>query len=166
MCNEHSNKEAGREESPRQEVHREKDAISPKKPVVIEDQEDNNTTEKSRTGSLHINDCKLNGSIKNVSEIKEGDAEIDGIVLDPEDGSTDIQETILNEVKIQENIIITNSGGETGRVSTLTIREALIYKKLTKSDLFSSNGLRFPGKEVREKLLPHISAPALLEKNI
>lgn len=54
--------------------------------------------------------------------------------------------------------------GETGRVSTLTIREVLIYKKLTKSDLFSANGLWFPGKEVREKLLPHISAPALGEK--
>lgn len=50
------------------------------------------------------------GSINNVSEIKKGDEESDGIVLDPEDGTTDIQEIILNEVKIQENIIITNSG--------------------------------------------------------
>lgn len=63
MCNEHSNKEAGREESPRQEVHREKDTMAPKKTEVIEDQEENNTTEKSRTGSLHINDCKLSTSL-------------------------------------------------------------------------------------------------------
>lgn len=54
--------------------------------------------------------------------------------------------------------------GETGRVSTLIIREALIYKKLTKSNLISANGLQIPGEEVREKLLPHISALALGEK--
>ncbi|KAK6780316.1 hypothetical protein RDI58_022500 [Solanum bulbocastanum] len=45
----------------------------------------------------------------------------------------------------------------------LTIREAMIYKKLTKSSLTrSANGLQLPGKEVREKLLPHISAPVAL----
>lgn len=40
----------------------------------------------------------------------------------------------------------------------------MIYKKLTKSDLISANGLQIPGEEVREKLLPHISALALGEK--
>lgn len=50
------------------------------------------------------------GSIKNKCEIKEGDEESNGIVQDPEDGTTDIQEIILNEVKIDENIMVTNSG--------------------------------------------------------
>ena len=55
--------------------------------------------------------------------------------------------------------------GKVGHFSTLTTREALIYKKLTKSDLNrSANGLQLPGKEVREKLLPHIFAlTALVE---
>ncbi|MCD7466955.1 hypothetical protein HAX54_004061 [Datura stramonium] len=139
-----------------------------------------NTTEESTTG----------GPIKYVSEMKEGDQESYALVLEPEDGTVDIQGIILNEVKgtvdiqgiilnevkIEENIIITNdyersdqtlqltnSGGKTGGVSILTNREALISKKLTKSDLTSANGLQLPGKEVRKKLLPHISAPALGE---
>ncbi|KAH0639709.1 hypothetical protein KY285_036295 [Solanum tuberosum] len=72
--------------------------MAPKKTEVIEDQEDNSTP---RTVSLHINDCKLSGFIKNVCEMKECDEESDGIVLDPEDRTTDI----LNEKSDQ----LTNS---------------------------------------------------------
>ncbi|KAK6780320.1 hypothetical protein RDI58_022504 [Solanum bulbocastanum] len=103
--------------------------MASRKTKVIEDQEDNSTIKKLRTGSLHINDCKLSGSIKNVCEMKECNEESNGIVLDPEDRTT----YILNEKSDQ----------------------------LTKSR--SANGLQLPGKEVREKLLPHISAPTLGE---
>jgi len=78
--------------------------MASRKTKVIEDQEDNSTIKKLRTGSLHI---KYNGASFSVHCIfhrwihQECDEESDGIVLDPEDRTTDI----LNEKSDQ----LTNS---------------------------------------------------------
>ncbi|XP_070032726.1 uncharacterized protein LOC142173865 [Nicotiana tabacum] len=168
MSNQQRDKEAQT-----QQVDRERDATMA--PTVTEaihqnlsddDQEDHNTTEKSTTaGSLQINEWNL--MIKNVSEMKESGQETDAIA-DPRDI---LHGVILEEVRNEETIIVneeriddhtlqlTNSGG---KMSTSTKREEFFSKRLTEYDLRRGigGGLKLPAKQVKDKILVHISAPA------